>query len=164
MQGRGLPLEICWAIVALSQTMEDFQEAVTSPNNNNNAPPPAAGILEKNSCCRYRPRKKQGQALQRFNLRCAPAARGPRTSTHASFERGGRSLWEPGGTRLSLQPPRAEHTRPSSRRLSRESGAGPQSPGAVSGPHFGCLLPRASGGLNQSPTKHTEMRGSVRRT
>jgi hypothetical protein len=58
-QGRGLPLEICWAIVALSETVEGFQEAVTTPNNNNNAPPPAAGILEKTAAAVIAPGKNK---------------------------------------------------------------------------------------------------------
>lgn len=45
MQGRGLPLETCWSIVALPEIREGFQEAVTTPNNT--TPPPAAGIVEK---------------------------------------------------------------------------------------------------------------------
>lgn len=58
-QGRGLPLEIRWAIVAFSETMEGFQEAVTTPNNNNNAPPPAAGILEKTAAAVIPPGKNK---------------------------------------------------------------------------------------------------------
>ena len=82
--GQGaLPPEIRWAIVMLSETREFFQEVVTTKNNNNNAPPPAAGILEKTAAAAIGPRKKQGQALRRFNLRSAPAARQPLTGTHA---------------------------------------------------------------------------------
>lgn len=81
-----LPPEIRWAIVMLSETREFFQEAVTTKNNNNNAPPPAAGILEKTAAAAaLGPREKQGQALRRFNLRRAPAARQPRTGTHVAL-------------------------------------------------------------------------------
>lgn len=56
----------------------------TKKNNTNIPPPPAAGILEKAAATALGRRKKQGQALGRFNLRRAPADRQPRTSMHAS--------------------------------------------------------------------------------
>lgn len=80
-RGGELPPEICGLLL---RAFRD-QEVVTTKSNNTAAPPPAAGILEKTAAAALRPRKKQGQALQRFNLRRAPAARQPRTRTQAGL-------------------------------------------------------------------------------